>query len=79
MVENFLKDRRQRVIINGRASTWKPVVSGIPQGSVLGPVLFALYISDICHDLTAIVKLFADDVKLLWPVSSEETAQLFKI
>mgnify|MGYP002144886812 CR=1 FL=1 len=68
-VSDFLKDRRQRVKVNGAVSDWLPCISGVPQGSVLGPLLFVIYtndLPDIVHNAT--IKMYADDVKLYMPV-----------
>jgi len=56
--------RKQRVVINGLKSTWKAVISGVPQGSVLGPILFLIYINDIVDNISCTAYLFADDMKL---------------
>jgi len=56
-----LSNRRQRVVINGAQSSWLPVISGVPQGSVLGPLLFLLYINDITKDILSDIRLFAAD------------------
>ena len=62
-LREFLTVRRQRVVINGQFSSLLPVTSGVPQGSVLGPLLFILYINDISSIVSSsTVKLFADDV-----------------
>ena len=63
-IRNFLTGRRQYVSINGESSSWKDVLSGAPQGSVLGPILFILYINDLPEIVSSIVKIFADDTKL---------------
>ena len=56
--------RRQRVIVNGTPSTWTNVDSGVPQGSVLGPVLFVMFINDMPSQINSFISLFADDTKL---------------
>ena len=63
-IRNFLIGRTQRVIVNGEYSEAASVSSGIPQGSVLGPILFLIFINDLPEILQSIVKLFADDTKL---------------
>jgi len=68
---SYLTNRSQRVVINGHYSGWLPVLSGVPQGSILGPLLFILYINDL-HSLikSSSLKLYADDVALYATVSS---------
>jgi len=61
-ISAFLHTRRQRVTLNGSTSNWLPVDSGVPQGSVLGPLLFLLYINDISNNVNSTVRLFADDL-----------------
>ena len=57
----FLTECKQRVVVNGTSSDWSAVSSGVPQGTVLGPVLFLLYINDLPNSISSTVKLFADD------------------
>lgn len=71
-IENFLSERRQRVIFNGKYSSWKKVTSGVPQGSVLGPVLFIVYVNDIPDSLNSFCKIFADDTKLYTAVGNKK-------
>ncbi|CAM5105037.1 unnamed protein product [Natator depressus] len=64
-IENWLKDREQRVGIDGKFSAWRGVISGVPQGSVLEPILFNLFINDLEKGVNGEVAKFADDTKLL--------------
>ena len=68
-ITDFLGKRRFRVVVNGIYSSWHYVVSGIPQGSILGPLLFIIYINDLpeyCSDLY----IYADDTKLFRYISN---------
>ena len=58
-IEKWLIDRRQRVVVDGEVSNWKSVLSGVPQGSVLGPILFLIYITDLDDNITSKVLKFA--------------------
>ena len=63
-VKSFLADRRQKVFVSGAGSTWSLVISGVPQGSVLGPVLFVCYVNDMPELVKSMIYLYADDAKL---------------
>ena len=64
LLENYLSGTLQRVVLNGRSSSWKPVLAGIPQGSTLGSLLFFIYINDLPNEKKSNAKLFADDTSL---------------
>jgi hypothetical protein len=69
-IKNFLSERKQKVVLNGSNSKWTDVTSGIPQGSVLGPILFTIYINDLPDVAQNVAKLFADDTKLYAAVNN---------
>ncbi len=62
--KDYLANRQQRVVIKGQYSSWDHLKAGVPQGSVLGPLLFLVYINDLVNVITCDVKLFADDTVL---------------
>ena len=64
LLADFLKDRKQRVVLNGQVSSWANVTAGVPQVSILGPLLFFIYINDLASGLSSNAKLFADDTSL---------------
>ena len=73
-IENFLQDKQQRVTIGDDLSDWKPVTSGIPQGSVLGPILFLIYVNDLPGVIDCCFKFFADDAKMYQKVNTQVQA-----
>ena len=72
--KSYLKDRQQRVVLAGSNSFWLKITSGVPQGSILGPILFLVYINDIINDITSNIRLFADDTSLYVIVDQPNTA-----
>ena len=71
-IATLLRGRRQRVIVNGTGSVWSPVLSGVPQGTVIGPILFLIYINDITCDINSRMRLFADDSIIYREIRSME-------
>jgi hypothetical protein len=63
-IKSYLSERKQRVKIDGQSSDWMQIEAGVPQGSVLGPLLFLIYINDITRDLQSSNFLYADDTSL---------------
>ena len=77
-IESFLVERSQQVVINGSASKPIKVTSRVPQGTVLGPLLFLLYINDLPNNVTSNVRLFADDCLLYQPIKSDNDISLLQ-
>ena len=74
ILSDFLSNRKQRIVLNGQNSSWANVHAGVPQGSILGPLIFLIYISDLSDNLTSNAKLFADDTSLFSVVHDVNTS-----
>ena len=77
-IEDFLNQRIQQVVCNGRFSDWASVKSGVPQGSVIGPILFLIYINDLPEEVKSTVRLFADDTIMYMTMTSTNDAALLQ-
>jgi len=77
-ISNFLKNRKQRVVVGGEHSEWAEVVSGVPQGTVLGPLLFLVYINDLADNLNSNIRLFADDCVIYREINSDRDHTLLQ-
>jgi hypothetical protein len=71
-IRNSLSNRYQRVCVNVNTSGWRLIRVGVPQGSVLGPLMFLLYINDITNNIEGGIRLFADDTCLYLPTNDVE-------
>ena len=65
LFKSYLTDRKQYVCVNNGCSDYRTITCGVPQGSILGPTLFSLYINDIVNDSNFTARLFADDIVLM--------------
>ena len=72
LIKFFLSDRLQRVVLNGQASSWKEVLAGVPQGSILSPLLFLIYINELPTNMESQVRIFADDTSLFSVVNEPQ-------
>ena len=74
LIQGFLQDRKQRTVLNGQNSDWGDISAGVPEGSILGPLFFLVYINDLGADVKCNVKLFADDTSLFTVVEDSNSA-----
>ena len=65
LLKDYLHNHKQRVVLNDQTSDWRKINSGVPQRSVLGPLLILVFINDLPDGITSICKIFADDTSLL--------------
>ena len=77
-IDEWLSGRQQRVILNGCKSEWKEVISGVPQGSVLGPLLFIIFVNSIESDIKSKVLKFADDIKVVRVIEGCHDKDIFQ-
>ena len=77
-IEAFITNRRQKVAVNGKESNWHKVTSGIPQGSVLGPLLFVLYVNDLPDLTKSNTFLFADDIKIFRAITNKNDQDILQ-
>ena len=75
-LENYLQNRFQRVVLNGTTSNWRALNAGVPQGSVLGPLLFVIYINDLTDNISSQMRLFADDSSIFTRVEGVDQTQV---
>ena len=75
LLRNYLHERNQRVVLNGQISSWELIKSGVPQGSVLGPLLILIYINDLPDNIQSTCKIFADNTSLFSHVFDKYKSQ----
>ena len=75
IIHSFLENREQRVAIDGFSSDWGQISAGVPQGSILGPLLFLIYINDITEIVSSDIRLFADDT-FIFRIADQQSTQL---
>ena len=74
LLRDFLNERKQEVVLNEQFPTWKNVNAGVPQGSILGPLLFSIYINDLTEGLSSNAKPFVDDTSLFSVIHDIQTS-----
>ena len=76
LIQNYYTNRQQIILLNGRTSKWTDILAGVLHGSILGPLLFLIYINDWSDGLKSICNTFADDTSLFWKVSDLDTSNV---
>ena len=71
----YTQKTESNIIVDGEISNWKSVLSGVPQGSVLGPILFLIYINDLEDDISSKVLKFSDDTKIFRKITNDTDKQ----
>ena len=75
LIQSLLKNRLQRVVLNGQISAWTPVLAGVPPGSILGPLFFLIYINDFAKGTSSAAQLFTD-VTSIFSVANDTPDQM---
>ena len=75
LLRNYLHERYQSAVLHGQTSSRELIKSGVPQGSVLGPLMFLIYINDLPDNIQSTCKIFVDDTSLFWNVSDKSISQ----
>ena len=78
ILSSFLDDRQQRVTLDGESSDWANVEAGVPQGSIIGPILFLIHINNLIKVVGSDIRIFADDTFIFRIVDSTSATELMK-
>ena len=76
LIKSFLTNRFQRVVLNGQTSNWKEILAGVPQGSILGPLFFLMFINDIPKGIQSHINFFADDTSIFSVMTDKISASV---
>ena len=74
-MEDYLKGREMRIVVKDEKSEWRGVKTGVPQGSVLAPIMFLIYVNDMTEGVSSYISLFADDVRLLIKIRNHKDCE----
>ena len=74
-MDDYLKGREMRTVVKDEKSEWREVKNGVPQGSVLAPIMFLIYVNDMTERISSYISLFADDAKLLRKIGNHKDCE----